>query len=189
MNNERTPRQTLKKNFTVFGNFRAMICAALFSAMSIILGKYLQIPIGEVIRISFENLPIIMSGVFFGPAVGLVTGVVADLVGCILVGYDINPLVMAGAASIGFLSGAVSHYLFKRTLWLKLLLSVALSHLIGSVVIKTVGLSAWYDMPLYALMLWRLGTYACIGTAEYVIILLLLKNKGFSSQLKKLIRD
>ncbi len=189
MNSERTPSQTLKKNFTVFGNFRAMICAALFAAMSIILGKYLQIPVGEVIRISFENLPIIMSGIFFGPAVGVITGVVADLVGCILVGYDINPLVMAGAASVGLVSGAVSHYLFKKTLWLNILLSVVLAHLVGSVVIKTVGLSAWYDMPLYALMLWRLGTYVCIGTAEYAVILLLLKNKGFSSQLKKLTRD
>lgn len=184
-----SPRKTLKKNFTVFGNLRVLVCAALFAAMSIVCGKYLQIPVGEVIRISFENLPIILSGVLFGPIVGLVTGAVADLVGCLMVGYDINPLVLAGAASIGLISGVISNYFFRKTLWLRLLIAVLFSHLVGSVLIKTFGLAAWYSLPLYELMLWRLGTYVCIGGAEYAVVLLLMRNRAFLSQLKKLTRD
>ena len=189
MKEYRSTRKTLKRNFTVFGELRVLVCAALFAAMSIVCGKYLQIPVGEVVRISFENLPIIMSGILFGPVVGLVTGVVADLVGCLMVGYDVNPLVLAGAAAIGLLSGVVSNYFFKKTLWLRLLVSVVVSHLVGSVLIKTLGLAAWYSLPLYELMLWRLGTYVCIAAAEFAVILLLMKNRAFSSQLKKLIRD
>ena len=106
-----------------------------------------------------------------------------------MVGYDINPLVLAGAASIGLISGVISNYFFRKTLWLRLLIAVLFSHLVGSVLIKTFGLAAWYSLPLYELMLWRLGTYVCIGGAEYAVVLLLMRNRAFSSQLKKLTRD
>ena len=89
MNKEKLgAKETLKQNFTVFGNLRVMICAALLAALSIVLGKFLQIPnpFQDFIRISFENTPIIMAGMFFGPFVGAVTGAVADLLGCVI--YD-----------------------------------------------------------------------------------------------------
>ena len=50
-------------------------------------------------------------------------------------------------------------------------------HLVGSVVVKTVGLSAFYSMDLFVLMLWRLLNYAIIGTLEGFILYLLFKNK------------
>lgn len=171
----------------VFVNLRIMIVAALLAAMSIIFGKYLKIPIGDVIRISFENLPVIMAGIFFGPIVGMVTGVVADVVGCLMVGYAINPVITIGAAIIGLSSGFISHYVIRKPLWLKVSASVAAAHILGSVIIKTIGLSAWYDMPFYMLMLWRLLTYTGIGVAEFIIIYLLLRSKAVTSQLERLV--
>jgi ECF transporter S component (folate family) len=164
-----------------------MIVAALLAAMSIILGKFLKYDVASVIRISFENLPIIMSGIFFGPVAGLFTALVADITGCLIAGFDINPIITAGAAAIGLVSGLVSHYIVKKPLWLKVAVSVAAAHLVGSVFIKTIGLSAWYDMPLYALMLWRLLTYTFIGAAEFTIIFLLLRTKAVSLQLERLV--
>jgi ECF transporter S component (folate family) len=175
-------------NVRVFRSLRIMIVAAILAAMSIIFGKYLKIPVGDVIRISFENLPLIMAGIFFGPAVGLVTGVVADVTGCLMAGYAINPVITAGAAVIGLVSGLVSHYIIKKPLWLKVASSVAASHILGSVIVKTIGLSAWYNMPFITLMLWRLLTYTCIGAAEFTIIFLLLRSKAVSSQLERLVR-
>ena len=195
MNKEKLgAKETLKQNFTVFGNLRVMICAALLAALSIVLGKFLQIPnpFQDFIRISFENTPIIMAGMFFGPFVGAVTGAVADLLGCVMYGYTINPIVTFGAASVGLLSGIVSHYIFKRNMYLKCAFAVLASHIVGSVVIKSLGLAAWYlskyEIGLLEFMMWRLLNYLFIGVAEFVIITALLKNRGFSSQLERMTR-
>ena len=171
----------------VFLNLRVMIFAAILAAMSIVLGKYLRIDVSGVIRISFENLPIIMSGIFFGPVVGVLTAVVADIVGCILVGLDINPLITVGAAAIGLTSGLVSHYIVKNPLSLRIAASVAAAHLLGSVLIKTYALSVYYTMPIYELALWRLLTYTIIGTAEFFIIYMLIRNRAISAQLERLV--
>ena len=79
---------------------------AMLIAISIVAGKYLAIGIGEVLRFSLENLPIIFAGIAFGPIAGILVGVAADLIGCLLVGYTINPIVTIGAAVIGGVSGA-----------------------------------------------------------------------------------
>lgn len=187
-------KETLKNNFRMFGNLRVLVCAALLAALSIIFGKFLQIPnpFQEFIRISFENTPIIMAGIFFGPVVGFVTGAIADVVGCVLYGYTINPIITLGAATVGFLSGFVSHYVFKKNIFLKTAFSVLFSHLIGSVVIKSLGLAAWYltkyEIGLGEFMLWRLLNYVLVGIAEFAVISLLLRNKSFSSQLERIVR-
>ena len=169
-----------KKPFALHVPLRILVAAAFLAAISIVSGKYLQLPVGEVLRFSFENMPIILAGIAFGPFVGLCVGVVADLVGCLMVGYTINPLVTAGAACIGLVSGLVSFLLTKLNAshTLKIVLSVGIAHIVGSVLVKTVGLAIYYDMPLWALMLWRLLNYAIIGTLEGVILWFLLRSRA-----------
>ena len=100
----------------VFGNPRALCLAALLAAMSMILGKFLQIPtpFAEFVRISFENLPVILAGILLGPIAGAMTGVVADLVGCLAYGYTINPLITLGAGAVGLVAGVLA-WLLART--------------------------------------------------------------------------
>ena len=187
-------KATIKRNISLFGNLRVMVCTGLFVALSIIFGKFLQIPnpFQEFIRISFENTPIIMSGMFFGPAVGTVAGVAADIIGCALYGYSINPIITIGAACIGLLSGIVSHYVVKKPVWLKTAVAILLSHAVGSVIIKSLGLAAWYlskyNIGLSEFILWRLLNYTIIGAAEFALIFALLRNRSFSSQLERIIR-
>ncbi|MBP3583660.1 MAG: folate family ECF transporter S component, partial [Clostridia bacterium] len=69
------------------------VALSMLAAISIILGKYLAFGIGNVLRFSFENLPIAFAGIAFGPIAGALVGAVADLIGCLLVGYEINWLV------------------------------------------------------------------------------------------------
>ena len=86
-------------------SLKITVALAMLAAISIICGKYLAIPGGEVMRFSLESMPIILSGMAFGPVAGIAVGAVADLVGCFMVGYTVNPLVTLGAASIGAISG------------------------------------------------------------------------------------
>ncbi len=158
---------------------KTVAALAMLCALSIILGKYLQIPIGDALRFSLENLPIIFAGFVFGPVCGMLTGAVADLVGCLLVGYAINPIVTLGAILCGGVSGAaalLTERARRMPLALKVALSVIPAHLIGSVLVKTFGLAKFYAMPLGILMLWRLLNYAIIGALECVLLTVLLKN-------------
>lgn len=159
------------------------VTAAMLSAISIILGKYLAFGVGNVLRFSFENLPILFAGIAFGPIVGALVGAVADLVGCILVGYEINPIVTLGAIAIGTLSGLAFKLMKKAggSIMLSAAVSVAAAHLIGSVVIKTFGLAAFYSFPVYILMLWRLLNYVIVGAVEGMLICTLVKNRAIGS--------
>ena len=179
------------KKFIIFKTLTILVCSAFLAALGIICGKYLQIPIGNVMRFSFENTPVIMGGIIFGPVVGAVIGAVSDLIGCVLVGYEINPLVTLGATAIGFISGLINYVLnkyIKTGYGLRLTLSVIGAHLIGSVIIKTIGLSIYYAMPMHILMLWRLLNYVIVGAAETVLLYYLMKNKMLSTQINEILR-
>ena len=178
----------------VFGNPRALCHAALLAAMSLILGKFLQIPtpFAEFVRISFENLPVILSGLVLGPLAGAMTGAVADLVGCLAYGYSINPLITLGAASAGLMAGIVGLLSRRVPLLLRIALSAIAAHLVGSVAIKTAGIAAWYlakyDLGYMELTLWRLLNYTIIAVLEIAILYALLRHRGFQKQLERMCR-
>lgn len=180
-----TAKNNLTGSIRLFGNLRVMITSGLFIALSIVLGKFLQIPIGDNIRISLENTPVIMSGIFFGPFVGGAVGATADLIGCLLKGYAINPVITLGALTIGFSSGLLAVLLKKAPGLLSVIASVFSAHILGSMIIKSVGLRLYYGTP-YSVLLWRVPTYVAIGIIEVIIIYMLISNKAFSAQLDKL---
>ena len=163
-------KNTNHRKKVIFGSLKVMVAAALLAAMSIVCGKYLKIPVGDIMRFSFENLPILLAGMAFGSAVGVITGVLADLVGCLMVGYAINPIVTLGAAAIGLLGGLVYKLCVKLPLIIRTLVTVVSSHLVGSVVIKTFGLAKFYSIPFFELMLWRTLNYVIVAALEFVII-------------------
>lgn len=185
-------KQRTKRRTALFGSLQIMTVAALLAAMSLILGKFLQIPnpFSQIIRISFENLPILLAGICFGPTVGAAVGIVADVVGCLLYGYTINPVVTLGAGAVGLVSGLIACYVVRRPRWLSCALSVTAAHLVGSVVIKSVGLASWYlssyNMGLAELMGWRLVTYLVIGALEGTLIVILLRVPAISSYIEGL---
>ena len=182
-----------QKRWPVFGSLQGLCFAGILTAMSIVLGKFLQIPnpFQEFIRISFENLPIILAGFSLGPVAGLVVGLASDLIGCVLYGYAINFRITLGAAAVGAISGVVA-ILVKKPELLRVILSVGSAHLIGSVLIKSWGLAKWYlesyELGYLEFVLWRLVNYALIATAECVIIYLLFRNRAFKKQIEGMLK-
>ena len=185
-------KRNAPKSIAVFGNPRAMCLAGLLAAMSLILGKFLQIPtpFAEFVRISFENLPVILAGLALGPLAGAMTGAVADLVGCLAYGYSINPLITLGAASVGLVAGALGWILSRAPLLCRISVSAIVAHLVGSVGIKTAGIAAWYlskySLGYVELMLWRLLNYTIIAALEIAILYALLRHRGFQKQLERM---
>ena len=164
------------------------VAAALLAALSIVLGKYLAIRVGDTLRFSFENLPLLLAGMAFGPVMGMLVAVAADLIGCLLVGYAVNPLITLGGAVIGLLGGLLYRALFKTPHILRVTVTVLAAHLVGSVLIKTVGLVAFYSYPLWELMLWRALNYALVGGLETVLLCVILKSRAVQSQINEIRR-
>ncbi len=156
------------------------------SAVGIILGKFLAFNITEFMRFSLENISIIFAGIVFGPIAGFAVGMVQDLIGCICVGYAINPIITLGCCVSGLLSGLVFKYLGKVKTKLKVVLSVACAHLIGSVIIKSAGLSVFYGLPYFETVLWRILNYSIVGAIEAILLCLMLKSKQLLSVIHKI---
>ena len=169
-------------------NLKLTVILALMCAISILMGKYLAIRGGEFMRFSLENMPIIFAAIAFGPVAGVFVGVVSDLVGCLMVGYTVNPIVTLGAGAIGLSSGIAFLLLKKIKLdeRLNILLSVAIAHIIGSVIIKTVGLWTYYDIPFEMLLLWRVLNYLIVGILDGAVVYILLKNKEINRMIMKI---
>ena len=83
---------------------RTLTVLALLIAMSIVFSRVLSISTGFV-RFNLGSLPVLLAGIVFGPGAGFAVGALADMIGGILAGYAINPLIMLGAASIGLVGG------------------------------------------------------------------------------------
>ena len=132
----------MSKNENSMPLYRLAVCAFLV-ALSIVCGKFLAIPVGDTLRFSFENLPLLFAGLAFGPVAGVLVGVSADLLGCVLRGYAVNPWVTAGAVLIGLLAGLGGVLLRRFPLGLRVALTVLVAHLVGSVAVKTIGLAAY----------------------------------------------
>lgn len=164
----------------VLGSLRIMAFAALLSAMSIIFGKILAVDITPTIRISLGNLPIILSGILFGPAVGAAVGALSDAVGCLIAGYVMNPIITLGSCATGLVSGLTALALRRRCVGLRVTVSVVMSNIVGSVIIKTIGFYVFYSSPLLITGAWRLVSSTLMGIAEGVLIYLLLKNGEIS---------
>lgn len=92
----------------------SLVKAALLAAISIVLTRVfsLMVPLGGLpaLRVGFGSVPIILSGMLFGPLIGGITGVISDLLG-----YMMNP---QGAYFPGFtlsaaLFGIIPGVLYK----------------------------------------------------------------------------
>lgn len=159
-----------------------LVRLALLAALSAVL-KLAQVPVGnDFLRISFENLPILLAGYLFGPVAGGAVGVCADLIGCLLHGYAVNPIITLGAGLVGVMAGLFGRrgVTAKPRLWL----SVVAAHVVGSLIVKSFGIWLYFATPLPGLAL-RIPTYILTGTAEFILLTLLLKNKALRALLEK----
>lgn len=169
-------------------NLKTIVFLAMLVAISIICGKYLAIRGGDIMRFSLENMPIIFAGMAFGPLAGGLVGAVADLVGCIMVGYTINPIVTIGATVIGVIAGVLPLLLKKAKLssTIILIITVTAAHTVGSVIVKTVGLASYYEMPFMILLLWRILNYVIVGSIDGVALHVLFSRKEIRTHVKML---
>lgn len=98
-----------------------LVKAAFLVAISIVLTRFLSvmIPIGGAlnVRIGFGRIPLMMSGILFGPVIGGITGFAADFIGMLInpVG-QFHPGFALSAILDGVIPGLIFIYYKKHTL-------------------------------------------------------------------------
>ena len=158
-------------------NLRSLVTAAMLTAMSVVIGIFCKTVLNfadGLFRVTFENLPIILSGIIFGPFVGGLVGGASDLVSYLLSAqaYPPNLVVTLGAITVGAVSGIGAKYVIPKRGNLQFAVAGISAHAIGSMIIKPIGLYAFYGW----LVLWRIPLYLVIAPLEIIIICLLYKN-------------
>lgn len=169
-----------KQNRSAAMTVRTMAVAAMLTAMSVVIGIFCKTVLNfgnGLLRITFENLPILLSGLLFGPLVGGMVGACSDLVSYLLSAqsYPPNLIVTVGAALVGVIAGTGSRLLRRKKRGLRIILSCSLAHLIGSVVVKSIGLYQFYGMAV----VWRIPVYLAVATLEITVLCLLMKRESF----------
>ena len=164
-----------------------MTCSALLAALCVILATVAKGIFGtSPLRITIENLPVFMSSFFFGPFWGMAVAICADLLSCLNAGMAPYPLITLGAAVLGLLSGILYKYVFKSlNNKLKITLSILISHVFGSMIIKTLAL--WLMMADAGVMLLlRIPVYVGIAVIESVVLIYLTKSKTIMNQINNI---
>lgn len=166
------------------------IClAAMLCALSCVIAYVCKLfTLWGVVRFTFESLPLIITGILFGPWWGFGCGMCADLLNTALSSYGIgaiNPIVTLGEALIGLSAGFIFNYCLKKgNQTIRVLVSTLVSHIVGNIIVKTVGLWLYYP-NMRPFLFVRIPTYIIIAGIEFSIILVLFRSRVFSSLQKE----
>ena len=170
---------------------RTLTAMALLIAMSIVFSRVLSISTGFV-RFNLGSLPVLLeaveafkaAGILFGPWAGFVVGMVADIIGGVLAGYAINPLITLGAAAIGLVGGLgwqkLSHLRTGNRLWC----SVLAAHFVGSMVINSLALHIFYGYA-WAVLVARIPNALVRTAVNTVLLRILLENRALMAVAKR----
>ncbi len=157
---------------------KRLTLAAMFVAMSVVIGYFCKTALNfgnGLMRITFENLPIIMAGILLGPVWGGAVGLSSDLLSYVMSGQSYAPIILVtvGATLVGVVSGVVAKYVVKEQSSFRIIAAGGAAHLIGSIIVKPIGLFSIYGWAV----LIRIPIYLVIAPLEIFLICLLFKNR------------
>ena len=164
-------------------SIRTLTLLALLIAMSIVFSRVLSISTGFV-RFNLGSLPVLLAAIFFGPGAGFVVGALADMIGGVLSGYAINPLITWGAGSIGLVAGYLWRKLPELRLGLRLQISVVAAHVVGSIIINSLALRIFYGYA-WSILLTRIPNALILSAVNTVLIRILMENRAVRNAIGK----
>lgn len=153
---------------SIFSTHNLVIMAALI-AMQIILARYLSIQVSEVLRISFETVPLALAGMWLGPVGGVMVALISDVLGTIISGYGVwFPPIALGPVFFAAMCGWGTKYVFRSSLaetkdaW-KVIAWVILAGIINAFGIGVLT-TTWYQMLFTS----KEGTFGVLCVANFI---------------------
>lgn len=134
-------------------NVKTLVFMALIVAMHLVLTRVFVIELGAY-RIALGSVCTILGGLWLGPAAGAVCGLAADLLGCFMRGYAINPIITFAAVCWGLLPALMKPILSEKSKKAKtigIVVIVSITSLISSLILTTAGLVLVQGYNFYAI--------------------------------------
>lgn len=163
-----------RDNHTVWCTY-TFVSIGMLAALQLVLSRFLAINVGGFARVSLGPVATIMAGIWLGPAAGGLTGFIADILGCLIQGYSVNPLITLAAIMWGVIPGFLcpSMALKKKRKILGLCLSILTAAIVSSLGLTTAGLVLILGYNFYAIMPARLVQFACCLPVYCLLVCLL----------------
>ena len=153
-----------KNNTKSVWNVKNLVFMALLVAMQLVLTRVLVLDLGPY-RITVGTVCTVLAGLWMGPVAGGVCGLCADIVGCFLKGYAVNPFITLASILWGVLPALFRKFYLSKSRKAK---TVGIS-----VCLTTAGLVIMLGYNFYAIMPGRLVQFA-IMTPIYCVLTCLL---------------
>jgi len=162
---------------------KTLVVASLFVGINIILSRVGAIMLfGGSVRLSFGNIPLILSGLLLGPAAGLMTGIVSDVLGFLInpFGAAFHPGFTLSAGLTGLIPGLImsnslrkgkSRYNFANVVVANLLVYIFVAGLLNTFwLVQLLGTGFWVLFPA------RLVSHGIITVINIALTFPLLKS-------------
>lgn len=151
-----------KNSYKTYWNVKTLVFMALLVAMHLVLTRVFVIELGAY-RISVGSVCTILAGLWMGPLAGGICGLAADILGCFIKGYAINPFITIAAVLWGVLPALMKPLFINRAKLGKavgITVSIVFTAILSSLVFTTAGLVIFQGYNFYAIMPGRLIQFA-----------------------------
>ncbi len=166
---------------------RILVKASFLTAISIVLTRFLYyfLPVAggiPAIRLSFGEVPLIMSGMLFGPIVGGISGLAADIIGVLInpqgafhPGFTLSSIMWGVIPGLLFLIFKQQESYEKKYSKINIVVAVSLCFIVISLGLNTIWLSSMFGKGFLALFVPRLIMIVPNITLQSIIIITLIK--------------
>ncbi len=160
---------------------KTITSCAILTALAVIAARLLSFAPNAYMRISFETVPIVISGILFGPVWGGAVGFASDVLGCLFSPYGYNPVFSLPPVLYGISAGIFKPILKKKISFFRLLLIIGLPAFFGSVLWQSFLFDMFYTKSLVYFLATRSVQYFIITFADSTVIRLMFKTNLFYS--------
>ena len=158
-------------------NTKIMVIMALLIAINLILTRIFVFYFNDFSRFDLGNIPIILAGLFFGPAAGAIVGAVSDVLGSVVLsGRGWFPPLTIGPLLMGLIPGLLRRFVIKKNTLPRVLVIVILTEAVASLAWKTWCLATLYHADYSIVFIARLPVVILLMVVETVLVCILFKR-------------
>ena len=159
-----------KNTYKTIWSTQTLVFMGVLVAMTLVFSRMLAIDLGFA-RFTLGSICTIMAGLWFGPAAGVGCGLAADILGCIIKGYAVNPLITVGAMMWGLIPALMKPFITggKIRRVAVLCASVVLASILGTLGFTYAGLVLLLGYDFWAILPTRLAQFAAM-TPVYCVL-------------------
>ena len=174
----------MKKNSKMLITTRTLVFAALFAALAAVLGQLLAFRPMEHMKFTLDKFILFLSGMFFGPLVGAMTGFVAEFAGGNLLGRGFTIWLCVPAVLYGLCGGLFRPMIRRSGSLVQIALAFLPAVVLGSILYQSFALTWIYGGDakktyLMTKLVWRGIQFAITYVVDVLIIYGLCRSNLF----------